>query len=330
MGKNLFKEYGKQYISKGLSLIPDRYASKKAMIKDYSRFCYELPKSHDIAAWSEGYKETNIALCLGEASGIIALDVDTEDQRILDEILPLLPSSPVEKKGAKGFTRFFRYKGEATQLVKFNGEVVLEILSSNKKTTLPPSRHPNGCDYVWTTDKGLVDIDKESLPLLPPFLVANIESHLRTRFPDMVSDGKGKMTSGRNSALGALCGELIRDKVPVDEAIKELIKHDKEQHEVPLFSDPNEMRHTEQFTNALQFYTNHLGTVNSRHYRKGEEYEIPITASAVNHTAAEAATKGKSQRQESQKSSKKKESLPVLIAKTTCPCCNHKRTTVND
>ena len=326
MTKHLFKEHGQQYIKKGLALIPDRYASKKAMIKDYSRFCYELPKAHDIAAWSEGYKETNIALCLGEASGIIALDVDTEDERILNEILPLLPSSPVEKKGAKGFTRFFRYKGEATQLVKFNGEVVLEILSSNKKTTLPPSRHPNGCDYVWTTDKGLVDIDKESLPLLPPFLVANIESHLRTKFPDMVSDGKGKMTSGRNSDLGELCGKLIRDKVPVDEAIKELIKHDEEKHEIPLFSDPNEMRHTERFTNALQFYTNHLGTVNSRHYRKGEEYEIPITASAVNAEAAKVATAGKHQAgQESKRKSKNKELPSVLPAKQTCPCCGKRR-----
>ena len=141
----------------------------------------------------------------------------------------------------------------------------------------------------------------------------------------MVSDGKGKISSGRNSSLGELCGKLIRDKVPVDTAIKELVKHDKEQHKIPLFSDPNEMRHTEQFTNALQFYTNHLGTVNSRHYRKNEEYEIPITASAVTHELAKEATKGKPQRQESKKSSKKRESLPVLTAKTTCPCCKQDR-----
>jgi hypothetical protein len=319
MTKHLFKEFGQQYIKKGLSLVPDRYASKKAMIKDAARFSYELPKPHDIAAWNEGYTETNIALMLGESSGIIALDVDTEDERIMNEILPLLPESPVEKKGAKGFTRFFRYKGEHTQLVKFNGEVVFEILSSNKKTTLPPSKHPNGCTYIWTSDKTLLDIDKESLPLLPPFLVANVESHLRTKFPDLDSDGKGKMVSGRNSALSQLCGSLIADKKPVDECIKELIKFDKENHEVPLFSDVQEMFHSEPFTNALQFYTNHLSTVNSRHYRKNEEYEIPITASAVN---AEVERLGKPKRA---KNSKSQESILAHTVGTMCPCCKGER-----
>lgn len=277
---NVFKENYLGYINKRLSVIPDKWASKQAGVKDYSKFSYELPSENDLKEWVK-IPKTNIALCLGESSKIIALDVDTENQQILDLILPSLPNSPVEKIGAKGFTRFFKYNGEHTQLVKHNREVVFEILSNNKKTTLPPSRHPSGVDYKWSSDKTLLDINVDELPTLPPFLVPNIESLIKTKFPDTEIQGRGKTISGRNNQLSSKCAQLISDQIPVDQAIKELIAHDKEFHEIPLFTDPEEMRHTEPFTNALMFYTNHLCTINTRHYRKKEEYEIPITASAV-------------------------------------------------
>jgi hypothetical protein len=312
--KNIYSQLGKQYIDRGLSLIPDRYASKKAMIKGYADYCYKLPKGHEVALWSEAYPENNIALCLGEQSGIIALDVDTDDPQILEIIKGILPESPVEKRGSTGFTRFFRYKGEHTQIVKLNGSVVLEVLSSNKKTTLPPSKHPNGCSYVWTTDKTLLDVDLGSLPLLPPFLVSNLESKLKAKFGDLESDGKGSMTSGRNHALSSLCGELIADKVPVDLALKRLVEFDKEQHKEPLFTDLSEMRQPDAFTNALNFYSNHLCTVNVRHYRKNEEMEVPVTASAISQEQAKEADKNKVTKAGKRK--KLKEARAV-----TCPCC---------
>ena len=280
--KNAFSAYATAYIDKGISVIPDKYGSKQPAIKDWSSFCYKLPTKADIYKWSNYFTETNLAVCLGEASGIIALDLDTDDKELLDIILPLLPHSPVEKRGSKGFTRFFRYKGESTQMVKFNGECILEVLSSGKKSTIPPSIHPNGASYVWTSDLTLLDVEINELPLVPPFLIANIESKLQLLKPDTIQGKVGQFTSGRNNNLSQLCGKLISDNETVDTCVKKLIEFDTQNHEIPLFSDPAEQRHTEPFTNALAFYSNHLATVNTKHYRKNETYEIPITASAVN------------------------------------------------
>jgi hypothetical protein len=220
--------------------------------------------------------ETNLDLALGEASGIVALDLDCTDQRILDVIMPLLPPSPVSKVGSKGETRFFRYMNDVSDSLKFNGEMVVEILSSNKKTTLPPSRHPNGLTYKWGNENTLLTYSKDELPILPPALLANLGQVLRTKFPDMIQDSYGKIISGRNDELSSLCGTLIKQEVPIGDAVNELVKFDYENNDPPLFTDANEFRHTEPITNALLFYSNHLNTINNRHYRDSKEYEVPI------------------------------------------------------
>lgn len=303
--RHLFKEHTEAYQKANLSLIPDKWSSKQPAIKQWSNYCYKMPTQEEVNSWINNFSETNISLCLGESSGIIALDLDTTDQKILDLILPLLPASPVEKKGAKGFTRFFKFTGETTQILKHNGECVLEILSSNKKTTLPPSRHPNGENYTWS-DKSLLDINVDDLPLLPPFLMSNIESKLKLHIPELSRDGNPlKLVSGRNNTLSQYCGQLIKEGVAVDTAIKQLVEKDRAENEVPLFTDANEMQHTEPFTNALTFYTNHLNTANSKAYRKNEEYEVPMTASAINHEHKEMVLSGKSQKVENEKKSKR-------------------------
>ena len=133
INKNIFSEYQKLYIQSGYSVIPGKYGSKMPAIKNWTDYCYRMPTVDEVMSWMTNFSETNLDLCLGEASGVVALDLDTTDQRILDVILPILPESPVVKKGSKGETRFFRYSGESSETLKFNNEMVIEILSSNKK-----------------------------------------------------------------------------------------------------------------------------------------------------------------------------------------------------
>ena len=301
--KNIFAENAQAYLDKGYSVIPDKHMSKMPAIKGWANYCYQLPTQEELQSWSTNITESNIAVALGEASGVIAFDVDSTDQRILDIIMPLIPPSPVTKMSAKGETRFFRFAGESTEIFKHNGEVVFEILSNNKKTTIPPSIHPNGENYKWA-DKGLLEVDKSSLPLLPPYLVVHLQDKIRNLIPDTETHGRGKTVSGRNNSLSVLVGQLIKDAVPMDVALSKMIEFDKAENEVPLFTDSNEFMHTEPFTNALQFYANHLNTANSKHYRKNETYEVPITASAITEDSV-----GKS-KSDTQKVKKLKRVLP--------------------
>jgi len=302
-----YKIESSKYLENGLSVIPDKYKSKQPAIKAWSKYSYEHPSKEEVTSWNNSFNESNIALCLGESSGVIALDVDTIDPKVMAIIEPLLPPSPVEKKGAKGFTRFYKFTGETTQMLKYNGEVVLEILSSNKKTTLPPSVHPNGMKYVWTSEKVLTDINASELPILPPMLISHLESKLRLHIPELVGVSRGKLFSGRNDSLSSLCGKLIQEGKSVDECTKILVQEDIKNNDIPLFSDPEEMQHTEPFTNALMFYSNHLSSVNSKRFRSKEEYETPVTASAINHEHKEIVAQGKSQKEVSSKKLKKTE-----------------------
>lgn len=301
MDKHIYKQQAHKYLEKGYSVIPDKYMSKQPAIKGWADYCFKMPSNEEVKSWISNLKESGIALCLGETSNIVALDLDATDQKVLDIIIPMLPESPVTKIGSKGETRFFRFANEMTQNISFNGEVVLEILSTNKKTTLPPSIHPNGSAYKWK-DKSLLDVNINDLPILPPMLLPHVESTLKTVLKDIVVENGFKVVSGRNQALSQECSRLIAERTPVDDAIQQLIKFDKEKHEEPLFSDHTELRHTEPFTNALQFYANHLSTYNSKRFYKNETYEIPVTYSAVTKELADQAAMGKSQQEESQKS----------------------------
>lgn len=274
---NIYKEHYQKYLDKGYTVVPDKYGQKGYALKGLSTHAQEPVTAQQAQEYADKLEKSNIAIMLGKVSGVIALDLDTTKAEILDVILPLLPPSPVEKKGAKGFTRFFRYNGEQTYNVEFDGEVVIEILSDKKKTTIPPSLHPSGVEYVWISDNGLDEFEPDRLPILPPFLIPNIEQALRARFPEKVSikNTKTKVSSGRNAKLVSEAGKLIAQKVNFDYAVKELIRIDAEEHELPYFADLQEWAHSEIFTNAVKFYASVLDSVQTRSYNDGKAYEVP-------------------------------------------------------
>lgn len=316
---NLFKEKCQEYLDKGYSVIPDGYMRKTPIIKGWSDFCRKKPTTEDILNWGSQFDKTNISVCLGPTSGIVALDLDTVREDVLNIIKPMLPKSPVIKKGAKGETRFFRYiPGITTEKVTFDGECIIEILSEGKKTTIPPSVHPAGMPYTWTSEKTLLDIEAKDLPILPPMLLSHIESTLHTCLGSSVDFSKKNrpVSSGRNNDLSSLCAKLIADKKDLNNAIETLVAFDKEKHSPPLFSDANEYRHTEAFSNALEFYVNHLQSINTKHFRSNSEYEIPLMPGPVDAELKEKVLAGKLQRPESLK---KLSSASAITAETPLP-----------
>ena len=296
---NIYKDHYIAYLEKKLSVIPDRYMGKTPLIKGWTEWGEKLPSFDQATIWANQFEESNISIVLGKASGIIALDLDTIKKEVLDIIYDMLPYSPLVKLGAKGETRFFRYHGEVYQKLEFDGEMVLEVLGENKKTTIPPSVHPNGMEYKWKSNEDLLSFDLKTLPLLPPMLMSHIESCLRSQLNHLVlaKGNQNKYTvSGRNNKMSSLCGHLIKERVDLNKAINTLIETDQKDNNPPLFTDPEEFRHTEAFTNALHLYTNHLNTINSAHFRKNTEYEIPLMPGPVSFELKEMERLGKSQK----------------------------------
>ena len=86
----------------------------------------------------------------------------------------------------------------------------------------------------------------------------------------------------------------------MDEAIKELVEYDEQNHDNPYFMDASEHGCTEPFTNALALYSSNLVSINSRRMRKSQEYEVPVTASAINQTHLEEVVKKKEHQKDCQ------------------------------
>lgn len=325
MSKNIYKEVYEDYLKKGLNVVPDKYAGKGYALKGLNVHADRQVSDEEAKSYSKSCEEkgSNVAVMLGATSGIVALDLDTDSPEILDVIGALLPESPVEKRGSKGYTRFFRYTGQQTEMLKFNGNVILEVLAGGKKTTLPPSRHPNGADYVWTSDKTLLDIDVSTLPALPPMLIPHLESKLKVTLGGE-SDSYGKIVNGRNDELSKKLGTLLEEQLTVDETIKKLVEYDREVNEQPLFTDPNEFRHTDPVSNALLFYSNHLNSINSKRFRDNKEYLSPLMQAVEDVEKLKESARKKSQAVEDQRKLKDLEYTHVPTAiKTLCETLNH-------
>lgn len=276
MSKNIYKDNCLDYLNAGYSVIPDGYMKKRPLIKGWQNFCTVQPSNGEVENWGNSFRESNIAVCLGEASGIVALDLDCIDPEILEVLEPLLPPSPCEKRGSKGYTRFFQYRNESTTIIKANGKVVLELLSKGKKTTIPPSIHPEGHAYAWV-GKTLLDVSKNELPILPPALFAHLEMVLQ-KCEMNVYDHK-KVITGRTLALGAKASEYIASQKDLSSAVSDLIKYDADNHDKPLFTDPIENQGiSNAYLNALKFYSDYLKSINVKRIKEGKNPELPFTA----------------------------------------------------
>lgn len=223
---------------------------KRPTIKGWQRYCSSMPTDIEYASFN---KTVNIGLCLGKASGIVALDIDTDDQKVLS----ICPRSPLVKRGKKGETRFFKYNGE--RALKRH-DLGVEILAEGNQTVLPPSIHPETKkEYVWTKrDVWFDNID--SLPFLD------------TRFLDELQGREINVASshhaGRNDKLKSYCAAKIHDGKDPTTIIQELIEDDEREHgNNALFADPKEFGgSTNAQLNALIFTSNIAKSIKSLHW----------------------------------------------------------------
>lgn len=178
MTRSPFQEAAPELHARGFSVIPLAPNSKYPTIERWSEFCSRRPTDGEHARWMD-WKAANVGLCLGEASGIMALDFDDDVNGLHAGVLAVVPDSPVKKRGAKGFTAFYRYSGEKSQGHGVEGKRVLDILSGGRQTVLPPSLHPSGGSYEWITPLTLAQCSPDQLPAIPAASLALIASLFR-------------------------------------------------------------------------------------------------------------------------------------------------------
>lgn len=104
------------------------------------------------------------ALVCGEVSGVVALDIDSDE--IAQRVYQLAGETPVRKRGSKGFTAFYRFNGEPSMNWKREGDKapLVELLSNKRLTTIPPSKHRvTKIPYTWMDGVALGDVKLPTL-----------------------------------------------------------------------------------------------------------------------------------------------------------------------
>ena len=124
----------------------------------------------EAARWAAQFPRAGISVGAGY-NGLTGLDIDTDAPEIIQAVRREFPGETVSKRGSKGLTLFYRYPcGQApTRIFKDKlGKIIVEILGRGRKTTIPPSIHPDTRKpYSWIDGKGLLSVPFDDLPELP-------------------------------------------------------------------------------------------------------------------------------------------------------------------
>jgi hypothetical protein len=195
-----------EYLEKEPSLQTIPVNRKAPFIKDWQSI---IVTTETIESWESQY--------LGHADGfglragqwnIGYMDVDTDDVEYIHRIDETMDLSQIcVKRGKKGKTVFFRFKGtppwskKNIYKVKGDKKPLVEFNFTTGQTVLPPSLHPEtGAPYVWVT-QSLLDVDWEDLPIINYERIEYLETIIQAKTfkegikevpTSIVGDGTGK------------------------------------------------------------------------------------------------------------------------------------------
>lgn len=173
--KIIFGSVAPAYYEAGIPVIPLQQCEKKPVPMDWSRYATMPVEVATQEAWLATNQRGNIGLVLGPQSGMIMIDIDTEDNELRDKIIAALPHSPWHRFGKKGMMLAYKWTPIKTHRIKnISGETIVECLSSKTQCVLPPSIHPE-TRKEYSANSHLLDVIGQLAPL-----PSNIEEILRT------------------------------------------------------------------------------------------------------------------------------------------------------
>jgi len=170
----------KYYISQGFSIIPlkgqfyskDERKSKSPLVA-WSKYQKQRASEKDALKWLEKWPMMDIGIVTGKVSGIVVVDLDSEEAIKVAEKDGLLETAVVET--GKGAHAYFKYpEGKnVSNTVRLNGKEI-DIRGDGGYVVAPPSVHWSGKEYRWMKGHELWNV---SLATLPESIVETISSN---------------------------------------------------------------------------------------------------------------------------------------------------------
>jgi hypothetical protein len=147
-----------QYFDRGWSIMPLQPRSKDPMLS-WKQYQTRRAGEGKVKRWWKQCPEANIGIVTGAISGLIVLDIDS--MLALETVKEKgVAKTPIAATG-KGYHVYFSHPGfsvkNATSLAGVKG---LDVRGDGGYVVAPPSLHPSGRQYMWTS-RGL------NVPLAP-------------------------------------------------------------------------------------------------------------------------------------------------------------------
>lgn len=175
-----------EYLARGWSCFPIKYKGKTPLFA-WSPYQETLATEEDVEGWQRKYKAANIAVATGAVSGLVVVDIDSDEGRENLARHGVLPATPQQSTG-KGSHYFFAHPGyHVGNKAAFVPGV--DLRSDGGYVVVPPSIHPNGRVYEW-----IVSPDECELAELPEWLV-----YLLKPKPARVNAETGEIIEGDRS-----------------------------------------------------------------------------------------------------------------------------------
>lgn len=237
---NIFADNCDRYWSAGLPVMPlkqytpnggpeGKPTGKEPVVMNWQSLQARMPNEAERTAWKLFHRNGNIGLPLGPQSGLVAIDIDTDDPKILGILDKILPASPWRRVGQKGKVLVYRYEGQPIIRIKYKDEQgksqsLVEMLGAGSQIVLPPSIHPKTAQpYYANCD--LVDV-LDQVRSLPPNIDQLLRDALAQSGLQIGSSTHGAVTDyvstgNRDNSVVSMAGLFARDVLKGDKTLKE-------------------------------------------------------------------------------------------------------------
>ncbi|MFN8720498.1 MAG: DUF5906 domain-containing protein [Rhodospirillales bacterium] len=271
-----FAEAAPRLWSAGLPVLPlhrwdatdghGKKIGKAVAVQGWPRYCRNLPTGTELRAWRTAFPAGNIGLALGPASGLVAIDIDTDDPSVEASVVRLLRPSPWRRVGRKGCVLLYPHTdGLASCSVPVPGGGQIDVLADGRQVVLPPSIHPDtGKPYAANAD--LVDVldQVRRCPPVPKDIKARLQAVLGPQMPagrssDLLREarkilkgvGPGRAHDRVRDAVFSFAKAMGHDAAAWSEFKKEIQSTFCEKYPAGLVEHATDARLEESFAGAL-------------------------------------------------------------------------------
>lgn len=214
---SIFRDNAPRHWAAGLPVMPLQPKDKRPVLMNWSKYCVMMPSAEEQGAWLGEYPGGNMGMPLGPCSGLVGIDVDTEDPRVASLVASVCGYSPWTRRGKKGSVKIYLYSGERTFRIKDNNNnTILECLSQGAQIVLPPSIHPD-TQMPYTADADLPDVVAQAVRL-PDGVEVLLRQGLIDLGFELATQGQTKVShwtpaGSRDTQMTAMAGILSRGVV---------------------------------------------------------------------------------------------------------------------